>query len=343
MEQTERLLSMIKSDTDRFFALMNWVVQNKDFEDFWPIGLESTGPKYWGKLVDDLQYVFQTKNRFEYPDYPTSYLALSFCLIYGLREQDCSPDFCRVFFDNIFSAAKQIKHGDLFNSDGRNIIWSNEQVEHFISLGHSLFARGLTGHEINSFSGSILALAESEFFMNHRIATEKHGPYHLEDGFDYLVRSFKNLNPVQLWPELTDCQLLDEECHFIFRYKKCNSHFDMFSNLKTELPHNDVLNDVLVVSENEFYLSLNKTTLNEYTDLLHTGIMAIHDSLSRMSKNEKSARMTEILYYGCRNNFDDWKAKSMDAIECAETYVIKHPVPKSGISRLNYYDLMKAY
>lgn len=334
---------MIQSDTDRFFSFMNWVVKNKDFEDFWPIGLESTGPRYWGRLVDDLQDVLKKRNKFEDPDYPTSYLALSFCLIYGLRELDFSPAASRYFLDNIFASAKHIKYGDLFNSDGRNIIWSDNKTKQIISLGHSLFARGITGDEINSFSGAILALAESEYFMNHRIATEKHGPYHLSDGFDYLVRSFKNIRPVELWPELYSYDLINEECHLVFKYKECNSQFDMFSNLKTELPNNDLLIDVLVVSENNFYSSITKKEFSEYTNLLHSSIMEIHRALDLMSKAEKSERMTQILYYGCRSNFADWKDLSKDAIENAKSYIIRHPVPKSGISRLHYYDLMKAY
>ena len=99
--------------SEKFFSALQWAVERKDFEDFWPVGLESTGPAYWPQLVQDLDRVKDTEGVLDPPDYPTANVALAFCLIYGMRELEWSPDQCASLIDGVFSAAKTIKTGDL--------------------------------------------------------------------------------------------------------------------------------------------------------------------------------------------------------------------------------------
>lgn len=88
---------------DEFFSMLLWAVERKDFEDFWPVGLESTGPRYWPQLVLDLERILMNTGEFKEPDYPTANVALVFCLIYGMRELNWNYEKVRIWLINCLS------------------------------------------------------------------------------------------------------------------------------------------------------------------------------------------------------------------------------------------------
>lgn len=326
-------------NSEKFFSMLKWAVERKDFEDFWPVGLESTGPRYWPQLVVDLESLLLCNGKLNKPDYPTSNVALAFCLIYGLRELGLSSNRCINLFEAVFEAAQAQKKGDLFNSSGSNLLWDSTTLIQKFNNGTPIIDTGMTVQDIYELSGQILALAESEYFMNHRIATEKHGPYVDVDGDIFVVRSVKNLSPIDLWPELRSINLNNDEFHLIFKYHQHEVSFDVLSNLLTPLPPKEALVSMVIVDNKNNVWDYFR--IKELTTSVRQGIYIIGNSLQKMTQQEKSERMTEILYFGCRNNFGFWKDKARYAIETGRNRKIQHPVPKFGEERLKYYDLMQ--
>lgn len=329
--------------SEKFFSLLRWAVERKDFEDFWPVGLESTGPAYWPQLVLDLETIQKSSAPMIIPDYPTANVALVFCLIYGLRELDRSPSQCKALVEGVFESAQKSKYGDIFNAGGSNLLWESDVVAQKFESGIQLLQQGISAQDINVLSGSILALAESEYFMNHRIATEKHGPYFAADGNLYIVRSFKNLCPDDLWPELSLSGLRNEEFHLIFKYSPHEVQFDILSNLITPLPPQESLIGVALAEEDKNANTWNLTQFEKLTREIHHGICLIGNALANMNQQQKSERMTEILYFGCRKSMPLWKEKAQNAIQIGRLRSIRHPVPKFGDERLKYYDLMQSF
>lgn len=330
---------MVMNRSEKFFNMLKWAVERKDFEDFWPVGLESTGPRYWPQLVLDLDETYQDSGKFAPPDYPTANVALAFCLIYGMRELAWPPTRCSALLEAIFDAAQSSKSGDIFNSNGANLLWDFSRLMQEYNSGVDLLKREVSHQDIYELSGQVLALAEAEYFMNHRIATEKHGPYISEDGDIFVVRSFKNLWPIDLWPELRSINLDNNEVHFIFRYHTGAVQFDVLSNLLTPLPPKESLVSIVVVAAD--CNAWNVVKIRELSGNVQSAIYLIGNSLLKMDKCQKSERMTEILYYGCRHSLKSWRELAQNAINLGRTRAIQHPVPTFGDERLSYYDLTK--
>ena len=322
---------------EKFFSLLEWVVERKDFEDFWPVGLESTGVRYWSQLLTDVERVMKTENKLGVSDYPTANLALVFGLIYGIREMKWSSERCISLLDDIFFDTQKYKYGDIFNSDGSNLIWEIDSVVQKFEQGTQLLEIGVSAQDVNELSGLILALAESEYFMNHRIATEKHGGYRTSDDCVYVVRSFKNLCPTDLWPQLKATMLCNKEHHLIFKYNSFDEiRFDVMSNLITPLPPLNSLQAVsLSCNEEKWDLSRFKN----FCDDVRHGIYLIGDELTSMGWQQKAERLTEILYFGCRESITSWKSAAQKAIEVGRSHSVRYPVPRYGDERFKYYNL----
>ena len=327
---------------DEFFSMLLWAVERKDFEDFWPVGLESTGPRYWPQLVLDLERILMNTGEFKEPDYPTANVALVFCLIYGMRELNWNYEKSSHLVDKLFESAQKCKHGDLFNSDHRNVLFDVQKVQYLYENGTKLLSKGITNSDVHEFSALVLALAESEFFMNHRIATEMHGPYFLEDGTVCIVRSFKNLLPLGLWKALEGLSLSNSETHMITKYQKCKTQFDILSNLMRELPNEEYVEDVSIITI-DGSIAWDKEFFQKTVTELKSAIRIIMRELSVMSKEEKSEQMTRILYFGCRANLDNWEKMACRAINMGRQRMINYPVPVKGLLRLDYYNLTKSY
>lgn len=324
---------------DRFFEHFKWIVERKDFDSFWPIGLGTAGPRYWRNLVLDLEQSFKDNKDFLIFDYPTTYTTLVGSVFFAMRELRWSPDRCRALIEYIFYNAQKAKHGDLLNETGKNLIWHNRLAVEKFSFGYPLLNDKISILDIYDLSASILALAECEYFWNHRIATEKHGPYFGDDGNVYIVRSCKNLAPIDLWPELTTLSLNNDEFHLIFKYKPHEVRFDLLSNLITPLPPDK---DLLGVSLSAFSF-FNGNNIHVFLNSLHDAIRILCFSISKMNERERAEKATEILYYSCRNFLPQWRKQASNAILDGRTYTIRNPMPKELNNRLKYCDLRENY
>lgn len=333
---------MARNMSEKFFSKLRWIVERKDFEDFWPVGCESTGTRYWAQLVLDID-ANKRLGKTIIPDYPTSNMVLVFCLIYGMRELMWSPNECAEFIEYLFETAQSIKHGDIFNTNGMNLIWDNNFAIKMFDEGVNLLAQDIPAQDIHELSGLVLALAESEYFLNHRIGTEKHGPYLMPDGSILTVRSFKNLHPVELWPQLDSISLTNDEFHLIFQYRIQNISFDVLSNQISSSQFKDSLLAVSIVGEAEPEREWNITRIEEFATAVRRGIRIIGEALSKMDQRQKSERLTEILYFGCRNGLDEWKEKAYNAIIVGRRHSIQYFVPRFGNERIKYYDLTQPF
>ena len=330
------------STSEMFFSKLRWIVERKDFEDFWPVGLETTGTRYWSQLVLDLDAVRQTGN-LATPDYPTANVALVFCLIYGMRELGWSPSQSAELIEELFKSAQKCKSGNLLNTDGMNLIWDNDTATKKFEAGTQLLNQNVSVQDVHELSGIILALAESEYFMNHRIGTEKHGPYLSTDGNLFMVRSFKNLRPIDLWPQLYTTKLSNEEFHLVFKYRIHEVSFDVLSNQLSSLPSNDSLLAVALIGGDGFDDRLGLIQIEEFVKAARQGIRIIGDSLAKMEQWQKAERLTEILYFGCRNSLCAWKEMASIAIKIGGDRSVRFPVPRYGKERFAYYDLTQSF
>jgi hypothetical protein len=308
-----------------YIANLSWVLQRKDMDSFWPIGFATTCTKYGSSIAQDLEQSFDRVLPFgkqSYPDFPTSFTVIALGIVYGTFNLDWPSERKRQLFDNVLIAAANNKDGDLLNKSGSNRIISIEDA--FSLLQHCpvrFFSDTPQSISIcNRLSSVLLAYAEAVCFCNHRVITEKHGPYLNETtGKMILIRSAKNLQSVlALWPELERftnlVELLPQSIDMCFVSAPFEVHFDMFSNIIHSADVNKCTTEVGIAVVGNNYTK--HAVLEEYEqiiDLITTFeqiIIQIVTLVGQKSKKELEKKLAEILYYSCRFLFEaagfDW-------------------------------------
>lgn len=107
---------------------------------------------------------------------------------------------------------KNLTQEDPFALEGKNIIWSKEEVGDFINQHEWIDLKDNSSLKsaVNLLSVNLFTLCWS-FYSDYFGAngSERHGPYLLENekfgtGAKLLVRDFYDLNPEEIWPEAKD-------------------------------------------------------------------------------------------------------------------------------------------
>jgi hypothetical protein len=177
--------------------------------------------------------------------------------------------------------AQRTKPGDLFNADGRNVLFLAEQLE--ASWRCLERATGPTDPQkaaTNRLSALSLAAAESTYFQFHRIATEKHGPYGLSgrEGSLLFRSSMNRMPPIELWPELEQVKRAPRGNTFdlAWHMRSAEFHFDAYSNLSHN--HNSVTDTLRMAirSDSEWQ------SICASSDLATTGISDLATELEQI-------------------------------------------------------------
>ena len=159
-----------------------------------------------------------------------------------------------------------------FNQDGKNTIWSQNEVRDFISNkkmidgNDSLFDKYRL--LISRLEGTLWLYSELLYFSIHEVCKEFHGPYVLADGRMALVREYYDLKP-EFW-EFTE----DIPCEniLIFEIYKNNTDmtFDFFGRLRSKEP--------IIHSLESFTILVDKKPMLAYRD-----IKDIYESIAKVS------------------------------------------------------------
>ena len=185
------------------------------------------------EFFDDIQLLRQQheseKAIAAYFEHPSRLWRMSHHLLNGLRLLHTPLETQQQAILTVLEIISSLKYGDIFCSDGTNIVWPPAQVMDTI---HDL--QPLEGADVarlvHQLAGVLWAYAESLYFVAHELSVEIHGPYKLYDGSSLLVRDFFDLRPSALW--LIENSLLpDQKIRIVCVYKRFNAHLDVYNNL----------------------------------------------------------------------------------------------------------------
>ena len=119
-------------------------------------------------------------------------------VVYGLRLSGLTLDEQRDAVRMMLEMNSDLKSGDIFNRDGRNIIY--DDISRFSNYVYTVCDK-IQASMLQRFFGLMWAYTESLFFRAHDVTKEIHGLY--TDGeYKVLIREYYNLRPKDIWGDL---------------------------------------------------------------------------------------------------------------------------------------------
>lgn len=160
---------------------------------------------------------------------PTHLWRMSHHLLNGLRLLSTPLETQQQAILTLLEIISYLKYGDLFCSDGANIIWSPAQVADTVDNLQPIEEPG-AARLVHQLAGVFWAYAESLYFVAHELSVEIHGPYKVPGGYSLLVRDFFDLHPFPLWPSI-DSLVSHQTVRVMIMYKNLEAHLDVYNNL----------------------------------------------------------------------------------------------------------------
>lgn len=127
---------------------------------------------------------------------------------------------------------------DPFNQDGRNVIWSQNEVNEFMSkskdkiIDNRVDSFGNYKTLLSKLEGALWLYSELLYFSIHEVCKEFHGPYTLPDGKLALVREYYDLKP-KFWAFTKDMPYQNIKVFEIYSGDTAIM-FDFFGRLRSE-------------------------------------------------------------------------------------------------------------
>jgi len=282
---------------DRYARGIEWVLARKDFDKFWPVGLPEAGLAVGGTLVEAVERALSVGER-RAPRNPTSTLLLFFFSAYGIRAAGWPRERRLAYARELLGLVAAGKSGFLLNDDGRHL------------LARPLLApvdRGWaeTGGDsasiptLNAFCSTLWAYSEALYFCNHRLGTERHGPYPgAIPGRCLVVRSAFDLEPSRLWSELEEWPAVPARIDVVF---ECDAEedvrFDLFANPLFRRPAAEVTHRAVVCARDRdgeiFWPGSGQVA--RWTEELQRTIAAVVPLVRAMGPAERALRLHRIM------------------------------------------------
>lgn len=119
-------------------------------------------------------------------------------VVYGLRLNGLTLDEQRDAVRMMLEMNSDLKSGDIFNRDGRNIIYDG--ISRFSNYEYIVCDK-MQASMLQRFFGLMWAYTESLFFRAHDVTKEIHGLY-TDGDYKVLIREYYNLKPKDIWGDL---------------------------------------------------------------------------------------------------------------------------------------------
>lgn len=182
----------------------------RDGQNTWPIDINAIVHLFMDVFVAEL---LQDTDRLKAKGYGDRDMAVLFktsariirlimpCVL-GLKAMKMPVDKQREHVLYWLSLLKYLKHGDLFNRDGRNIVLSPPAFIEAVDQAKMMAADRKKSRLLHQLCAILWNYAESVCFKTHGLVREFHGPYCFEGkSEEILIRDFICLKPLSLWPQ----------------------------------------------------------------------------------------------------------------------------------------------
>jgi hypothetical protein len=340
---------------DRLLDALCEVLVHKDLDKLWPIGFPTACHRYGVDLAYALSSALPLVGQGRAGahlvcGYPTSLVILAAGLVYPARELGWTMNEVGPIMEGILAAAERAKGDDPLNGDGNNRILREEELAAFRDGGGqsvSWFREETDIRSVCHLSALLFAYAECLFFCNHRLGTEKHGPYTLgEDGTILLVRSATNLDGASLWRDVPlHTPRIASQIELAFVCRPFEIHFDAFSNPVSTTPFPEAVLKAGFRSANkgEVRALTPLDAIGALTESLYSDITLLARRIRSMSASDRAERLakvqlraaTPILRAAGQEPSAVWKRMLLSA-DSSRTCA---PYPENRAEQIRYHDL----
>ncbi len=227
MKNNEKLINQFKESI--------WNLWAQDGKNVWPIDLNSIIHLFIKEFFTEINENIENLEKRGLSDVEISkkfktfsrIIRLTVPMLIGMKRLKLSINEQRAHVIRMLSFAKHLKHTDLLNVHGKNLILANKQIQKLIVSGIS-YSKKKESILIHSLCSILYAFCEIIFFKTHGFIKEFHGPY-VYKGNEYVIRDYFDLNCSMLWEELSDFDI--NNVRIITAYKPLGIKIDIFSNL----------------------------------------------------------------------------------------------------------------
>lgn len=205
----------------------------------------------------------------------------------------------------LLSLVKHLKHGDLFNRDGKNTVFSPGVFKNTLDETKMLPPDKKSSLLIHKLCAVLWNYAESVCFKTHGLIREFHGPY----GFpgkheEILIRDFYGLNNSQLGDE---CQAVQyENIRVVTAYENLGMTIDIYNNVSNK-------GDGSYINSLRYYYieadgrTLNLEEVNRLCTVLSGVMIAITSRIEGLNWRQLAEKYAEIFWYGKKELRDEFK------------------------------------
>lgn len=287
-----------------------WILTRKDASDMWPLGITRStaefGHHFWGKL-NMLKDLAEKKGLSldilsQGVEFPT---ALSATATYGFfyaRQFAIPLSERKDVLGWLIQIASAGKFGSLFNKDEKNLIYTPQELQHILKDMKFRTTTPELSQSLHYLSGLLWTYCELMYFFNHRIGTEKHGPYvdEYSPHRHILIRSCANLSPSELWK--TNSELGFYKAELLLEYEYGEAKFDILSNI---IHHEELVKNLcgyklyLQRTKNNYSIEeiVDISEINEVISSLESLITSCSAFISTQTETELALKMEQICLY----------------------------------------------
>lgn len=283
----------LEQTLDGYANAMRWVIARKDFNAFWPVGLPRAGTAMGDALVARVEEpILRGSLRQQIPN-PTSALLLLFFSTYGMRAAGWPRERRLRYAGALLALVEASKASPLVDPAGRH------QLLDVPAPPKESWLDGFR-RETAAFCALAWAAAEALYFCNHRIGTERHGPYPADGRSGIrMVRSVYDLRPTALWPELSDWPTLPPRVDVVWEYAAEEARFDLFANPLFDFDSAACTLRVAVLATEQDGVRpvRDLAEVREWNAQLRALVAAVVDRVDRMDAGERTRRLHDTMLY----------------------------------------------
>lgn len=305
---------VLDAELDAFRTGLAWVLERKDFNAFWPIGIPAAGTGGAPRLLESIEHLVVTRaaSRQILVRNPTALMIVFLYAIYGMREAGWPVDRRLRFAEALFRVMRRSKRTPTIASHGAYCLTVPTPTavppEAWLDASPSS-TNGEYAGIVHSLSGTIWAYAEALYFFNHRVCTERHGPYPAEaDDRAMLVRSAYELTPASIWPEITSWPPLPSGVEIVGMYRGAHeSSFDLFANPLFTFDVNEAVDRLAVGLRygTTWQWRPSPSILSDLVVTLRELMSEVLRCVETLTMNALSERVYTIMLSACRQAFGD--------------------------------------
>ena len=231
----------------------------------------------------------------------------------GVSFTDLSVDERIGLVDSLLDYIAYYRKGDIFCEDGKNVVWSNNEVEETLGkyelITLSEEDKNKYRESIGKINGSLFNYCEFLHLAKHPFGHEFHGPYKLSGDEVLIAREYYDLKPTLVWAFTENLPF--ERVLTLEIYKGVDIYFDFFNHTgsSSSLPQH----------LQRFFIAIddyrNPLTKHEELEELLANINKIFENASEFTSNYTDKdwiqKLFEMHYYYLKPFKDilglDWK------------------------------------